>query len=64
MFVGILAVARNKADSGRYPFPFSIKLGSHDGMNNSKNYFAFVVYWSGRVAPEEAGVKKEPEELK
>ena len=60
-------VARNEADGGRYPFPYSIKLGSHEGMNKLF-YFAFVdlvVYWSGlRGAGRGAGVKKKTRRIK
>jgi hypothetical protein len=51
VLVDILVVARNDADDGRYPFPFSKKLGSHEGMNRN-NYF-LLLYWSGCVAQEE-----------
>jgi hypothetical protein len=49
VFVDILAVARNKADGGRYPFLFSTKLGSHEGMNNNNNFLRLwctgVIAW-------------------
>jgi hypothetical protein len=56
MLVDILAVARNEADGGRYPFPFSIKLGSYEGMNKI-NYF-LLLCCTGVLARQKRGRSK------
>jgi hypothetical protein len=64
VFVNILAVARNEAEGGRYPFPFSMKLGSHERMIEIIIFcFCGVLEWL-RGARRGVGVKKKPDELK
>jgi hypothetical protein len=64
VLVDVLAVARNEADGGRYPFPFSKKLGSHEGVNKIFLFcFCGVLEWL-RGARRRAGVEKKPEGLK